>query len=486
MSNFKQEIEEYITSSAHLSKNHIHPRLQKMFELGGMTAVFTRGEGQYLWDNQGTRYLDLLAGGGVYFMGRNQPAIHQTLTDILSMNLPNLTVVNASVLGGVLAGKLLKLAGPHFGKVVFSNAGSEATEVAIRFARYTTGRRRFIHLEGSFHGRSFGAASLAGFASMKAGMDPMMPTCTPVKVNDIAQLRREIKMGDVAGFIYEPVQGQTGVALDADYLREAEALCRQYGTVMIADEVQTGMGRTGDWFMSTGMGVRPDVMTTSKALSGGAIPVGAVMISEEIYEKVYSKFTSGLIYFSTFAENNVAMASGIATIDFLESVDAPNQARIKGEKFRQGLLKLKEKYDVIDRIEGRGMMITIYFKDSVGNPLLSAQQKAMQWADAGAFAAATHVDLFTRQKILAQIPGPGVNAIKILPPVTVTDEDIAFFLEGFEDTLAGFYSSRGPVVAIASGAVKSTVKQVQAMVPPLFSGMIQADASEKKTAPSLT
>ena len=172
MTDFKDRIESFLTSSDNLSRRHVHPRMLKMFELGGMNKAFVRAEGQYLWDAEGERYLDFLAGGGVYFLGRNHPKVNGALIDILSMNLPNLCVVNASVLGGMVAEKLLQHGGPQFTKVVFANAGSEATEVALRFARQVTRRRRFLYVEGAFHGRSYGAISVCGFEAMRKGDRP--------------------------------------------------------------------------------------------------------------------------------------------------------------------------------------------------------------------------------------------------------------------------------------------------------------------------
>lgn len=479
MSDFKDRIESFLTSSDNLSRRHVHPRLAKMFEMGGMNIAFVRGEGQYLWDAGGERYLDFLAGGGVYFLGRNHPKVNQALIDILSMDLPNLCVVNASVLGGMVAEKLLEHGGPQFTKVVFSNAGSEATEVAVRFARQVTRRRRFLYVEGAFHGRSYGAISLCGFEAMRKGVDPAMPTCTPVRRNDIAQLRREMKMGDVAALIFEPVQGMTGEVLDTNYLREAETLAEQYGSLLIADEIQCGLGRTGSWFVTREMGVRPHIMTVSKTLSGGQAPVGAVLVNEDIYDRVYSGFGTGLVYFSTFAENNLAMAAALATMEVMEEIDAPAEAAWKGELLLNALRDMAARYDCIDRIVGKGLMITIYFKDSA-SPGLLAQQKAMAAVDSGAFAAAVHVDLFKRQKIVAQIPGPGVNALKILPPVISTEEDLHYFLGSFEDTLARFYGRQGPVVSLARGVVEGTAKKVGEMVPaaaPMIGRLIGDDGA---------
>lgn len=486
MSDFKDRIESFLTSSDNLSRRHVHPRLMKMFELGGMNRAFVRAEGQYLWDAEGERYLDFLAGGGVYFLGRNHPKINGALIDVLSMNLPNLCVVNASVLGGMVAEKLLSHGGPQFTKVVYANAGSEATEVALRFARQVTRRRRFLYVDGAFHGRSYGAISVCGFEAMRKGIDPAMPTCTPVRRNDLNQLRRELKMGDVAGFIFEPVQGMTGEVLDAGYLREAENLCEQHGTVLIADEIQCGLGRTGAWFATRAMGVRPHVMTVSKALSGGQVPVGAVLVNENIYDRVYSGFGTGLVYFSTFAENNLAMAAALATLEAMEEIDAPAEAAWKGDFLRSGLETVAARYDCIDRIVGKGLMLTVYFKESA-NPTLLAQQKALAMADSGAFAAAVHVDLFKRQKIVAQIPGPGVNALKVLPPVVSTEDDLNYFLGSFEDTIARFYGRQGPIVSLGRGVLETAAKKVTEIVPgaaPALGRLIgsPADEAEKKTS----
>jgi ornithine--oxo-acid transaminase len=462
----KELIEEHLTSATHLSKRHIHPRLLKMFEMGGMSAAFTRAEGQYLWDKDGTRYLDLLAGGGVFFIGRNHPQVSDALRDVLSLQLPNLSVVNASALGGLLAERLLELAGPQYTKAVFANSGSEAIEVCIRFTRYMTRRRRFLFLQGAFHGRTYGAISLCGFEQMKESQDPLMPVCTPVRPNDIAALRAELSKQDVAALFIEPVQGMTTTVMDAQYMREAEALCHQYGTVLVADEIQTGLGRTGSWFASADLGVRPGMMTVSKTLSGGQVPISAVLMTEEVYEGVYGKFKSGPIYFSTFAENNLAMAAGIATLDVLRSIDAPTRARELGSQLRNGLIELASRYDCIDRISGKGLMLAVYFKDSE-RLSLRVQQELVTAADGGGFAAAVNCDMFAKQHVIVQIPGPGLNAIKILPPVTITDEDVRYFLGAFEDTLASYYKVGGPIITLAGGAVKDALRSVKRAIPGL-------------------
>lgn len=480
MSDFKDKLQEYIHSSAHLSKRHVHPKLLKMFEVAGMTAVFDRGQGQYLWDTNGDRFLDFLSGGGVYFMGRNQPEINEMLRDILDLELPNLTIVNASLLGGLLAEKLLAMAGPHYGKAILANTGTETAEVGIRFARYVTRRRRFLYLDGAFHGRTYGAISMCGSAALREGQEPLMPTCTPLPPNDIRALKRELRYGDVAAFFFEPVQGMTCLPMDPDYLREAEALCKEYGTLFVADEVQSGLGRTGHWFYTSGHGIRPDMLSVSKTLSGGQVPVSAVLVSEEIYQKVYEKFQSGPFYFSTFAENNLAMAAGIATLEFLEKHDAANEAARVGKRIVDGVNALKERYDCIDRIQGAGLMLSIYFKDSV-KPRLAVEQKLLNTGDASAFAAAVNVDMYRKHKILVQIPGVGVNAIKILPPFCTTDADVTYFLNALDEVLGTYYTGVGPAIGLGRTALGATLGQASSLIPSALAqrvGLRSASAEE--------
>lgn len=465
MSYYKDLIEEHISSSSHLAKRHIHPRLLKLFEVGGMNTAFRGGKEQYLFDSEGNRYLDFLAGGGVYFIGRNHPEVNEACRAVLDMDLPNLCVVNASVLGGLLAEQLLELAGPHLTKMLYANSGTEATDVCVRFARVATGRRRYLYLDGAFHGRSYAAISMCGFPELRDRQEPLMPTCTPLKPNDLDALRRELRRGDVAAFVFEPVQGMTTTVLDDGYLREARTLCEEYGTLMIADEVQTGLGRVGAWFACQDAGIRPDMVTVSKTLSGGAVPISAVMMTEDVYETVYSKFTSGPVYFSTFAENNLAMAAGLATLKVLRDIDAPRRSAQLSKQLRDGLDKLAQHYDVIERVGGKGLMCSIYFRDS-DQTGLKIQQKLLNVADKGSFAAAVNVDMYTKQRVIVQIPGPGVNAIKILPPVTSTPEDIDYFLAALEDTLAGLYSTAsGPISALGRGFVDQATSKLKGLIP---------------------
>lgn len=478
MSYVKKLLTDHLQSPDHLSKKHIHPRLSKMFDLAGLNVAFVKARGNLLFDSIGRSYLDLLSGGGVHYIGRQHPEVVAAIRDVNEADLPNLCVVNASLLGGILAGQLLEMAGSGFSKVQYSNSGAEANEVAIRFARFCTRKRRFLHLQGAFHGRTYGAISLCGFHQMNEGMDPKMPTCTMITPNDISELRAELSKGDVAGVFYEYCQGMTLTVLDAAYLHEMRKLCSEYGAMMIADEVQTGFGRVGEeWFGFQKAGILPDMVTLSKALSGGAAPVAATLIGERVYEQVFANFKSGPVYFSTFAENNIAMAAGLATLKVLRDLDGRRQAQLISEKLRGGLQQIAQRYDVIERIAGEGLMIGIYFRPSESRSLLGLQQRLLKTADKGVFGAAVNVELMASHRMITQIPGPEIDAIKLLPPVTLEDSQITQFLEAFDATMATMYRTGGPALPLGKAAVRDAFRVVK--------GRLRGDgeALEKKTRP---
>ncbi len=463
MSYIQGILDEHLNSSDHLAKKHIHPRLSKMFDLAGLNVAFTRAQGSYLYDREGHEYLDLLSGGGVHFIGRHHPELVSAIDEVNRAELPNLCVVNASVLGGILAEKLLKLTGPGFTKVQYSNSGAEANEVAIRFARFCTRKRRFLHLQGAFHGRTYGAISLCGFHQMNEGMDPKLPTCTMIRPGDLEQLRTELSKGDVAGVFYEYCQGMTLTVLEQEYLQEMRYLCTEHGAMMIADEVQTGLGRMGgEWFAFQKAGVLPDIVTLSKALSGGAVPVAATLIGEQLYETVFADFKSGPIYFSTFAENNLAMAAGLATVKVLEDLDARKAAADLSNSLSAGLRDIQSRYDVIERVAGEGLMLGVYFRQSESRSLLKFQQTLLSNADPGVFGASVNVALMGQHRVITQIPGPELNAVKILPPVNLTPADVSRFLEAFEKTMATMYRSGGPALPLGKAAVKDAFRQAKA------------------------
>src|SRR5579863_1428851 len=316
-------------SSMH--SRHLNEQLVRVLKTIGYDVGFQKGQGQYLFDRDGVRYLDLLSGFGVFAIGRNHPALREALKSVLDADLPNLVQFDVSPLAAVLAKRLLDLV-PYLDKVFFANSGTEATEAAIKFARCATGRPGIVYCEHAFHGLTNGSLSLNGDAIFRNGFEPLLPHCRVVPFNDLAALERALASRDIAAFIVEPIQGK-GVNMPADdYLREAAALCRRHGTLFVADEIQTGLGRTGRFLAVEHWGVEPDMVLLAKALSGGHVPVSALLTRKRLYDKIFDRLDRAVVHGSTYAKNDLAMAAGLATLEVMKHERLIARAERLGER----------------------------------------------------------------------------------------------------------------------------------------------------------
>ena len=297
---------------------HLNEQLVRVLKTIGYDVGFQKGQGQYLFDRDGVRYLDLLSGFGVFAIGRNHPALRQALKSVLDSDLPNLVQLDVSTLAGVLAERLLEYV-PYLDKVFFANSGAECVEAAIKFARGATGRPGIVYCAHAFHGLSYGALSLTDDPNFRGGFEPLLPGCTSIPFNDLAALEQALSSRQVAAFIVEPIQGK-GVNMPTDeFLPGAAALCRKYGTLFIADEIQTGIGRTGRFLAVEHWNVEPDMVLLAKALSGGHVPVGALLTRKSIFDKIFNQMDRAVVHGSTFAKNDLAMAAGIATLEVIKA-----------------------------------------------------------------------------------------------------------------------------------------------------------------------
>src|SRR6201989_1069466 len=246
---------------------YLNEQLVRVLKTIGYDVGFQKGQGQYLFDRDGARYLDLLSGFGVFAIGRNHPAVRQALKSVLDADMPNLVQFDVSTLAGILAERLLEHV-PYLDKVFFANSGAETVEAAIKFARSATGRPGIVHCAHSYHGLTYGALSRPAHSNFRAGFEPLLPGCTAVPFNDLAALEHALSSREIAAVIVEPIQGK-GVNMPTDeFLPGAAALCKKYGTIFIADEIQTGMGRTGRFLAVEHWNVEPDMVLLSKALWG--------------------------------------------------------------------------------------------------------------------------------------------------------------------------------------------------------------------------
>jgi len=427
-----------------LHADHINPANVRTLKTIGFDRCYVKAEGPYLWDITGTKYLDLLSGYGVFSLGRNHPDVRRVLTDFLNADYPSLVKMEAPLLSGLLAEELKKRMPNQLDMVFFTNSGTEGIETAIKYAKCATGKPAILHCQKSFHGLTYGALSLNGDESFREGFGPFMPDCRKIPFNDLAALEEELRKGDVAGFIVEPVQGK-GVNLPSPgYLRDAAALCRKHGALFIDDEVQSGMGRTGRFLAIEHEGnVDPDIVILSKALSGGFVPVGAVLCKKWIHEKVFSSMQRSVVHSATFSQGSFAMAAGLAALDVIDRHGLIKRAEQLGNMIGEGLRAMMPKYEFLKEVRWRGLMVGIEF----GSPRslgLKAAWALIHKMDKSLFPQVAIMPLLDKHHIITQVAGHNVDVVKLLPPLVISDEDVQWFLKGFEDVLIGMHKFPGP------------------------------------------
>ncbi len=384
-----------------LHNRYLNEQFVRVLKTIGYDVGFQKGQGQYLYDRDGARYLDLLSGFGVFAIGRNHPVMRDALKSVLDADLPNLVQFDVSVLAGVLAERLLKYV-PYLDKAFFANSGAECVEAAIKFARGATGRPGIVYCAHGYHGLTYGALSLTGDSNFRTGFEPLLPGCTPVPFNDLAALEKALASREVAAFVVEPIQGK-GVNMPTDeFLPGAAALCKKYGTLFVADEIQTGMGRTGRFLAVEHWNVEPDMVLLSKSLSGGHVPVGAVLTRKAIFDKIFNQMDRAVVHGSTFSKNDLAMAAGIATLDVMESEKLIESAAKRGAELRLALTRMVPGYELMTEVRGKGLMIGVEF----GPPKslrLRASWNVLEAANKGLFCQLITVPLFKDHKILTQV-----------------------------------------------------------------------------------
>ncbi|MCM2422565.1 aspartate aminotransferase family protein [Streptomyces sp. RKAG293] len=438
-----------------LHTRHLNHQLPRMLHTIGFDKVYERAEGAHFWDAEGQDYLDMLAGFGVMGLGRHHPVVRKALHDVLDAGLADLTRFDCQPLPGLLAEKLLTYS-PHLDRVFFGNSGTEAVETALKFARYATGRPRILYCSHAFHGLTTGSLSVNGEDGFRDGFAPLLPD-TAIPLGDLDALERELKRGDVAGLIVEPIQGKGVHEAPPGYLRAAQELLHQHKALLIADEVQTGLGRTGDFYAyQHEAGVEPDLLCVSKALSGGYVPVSATLGKDWIFKKVYSSMDRVLVHSASFGSNAQAMAAGLATLSVMDDEGVVANARHTGDLLRTRLAALVDHYELLREVRGRGLMIGIEF----GKPTslgLRSRWAMLQAARKGLFAQMVVVPLLQRHRILTQVSGDHLEVIKLIPPLIIDESDVDRFVEAFTAVMDDAHGGGGLMWDFGRTLVKQAV-----------------------------
>jgi acetylornithine/succinyldiaminopimelate/putrescine aminotransferase len=439
-----------------LHRQYINTSLARAQAIIGFDKIYTRGQGAYLWDAEGNRFLDLLSGFSVFNLGRGHPVIQQALQEVLALDRPNLVKMDCPLLAGLLAEELVKHLPAGLEAVFFANSGADAVDTALKFARAATKRPRMLYLDHAFHGLTLSTLALNGGSQFREGFEPLMPGFDAVAMNDLAALEKQLRRGDVAAFIVEPIQGK-GVYIPADnYLPEAQRLCRKHGTLFICDEVQVGMGRTGRFLCGEHWSLEPDIVTLSKSLGGGYIPVSATITRRRLHDATFSRLARCQVHSTTFGQNELAMAAGLATLHVLDEERLIERAATLGEKLLKRLAALRDRYEMIADVRGKGLMIGIEFKAprSLG---LRAAWTAAETAQRGLFAELVVMALMRDHHILTQVGGPDINIIKLLPPLIIGEEEVEMIASSFDAVMAEATNIRGRVWAQSVELIKHAV-----------------------------
>jgi ornithine--oxo-acid transaminase len=418
-----------------LNDRFLNPQVGRIVRTLGFDRTWVGGEGAHLIDAKGERYLDLFGGYGVFAVGRNHPAVVDALQAVMEARTGNLPQLGVTLLSGVLAEQLLARAPDSVGAMVPASTGTEAVEAAIKIARAATGRPRILYAEHAFHGLTLGSLSLNGNAEFRDGFGPLLPACDPVPFGDSEALSRELEKGDVAAFVIEPIQGK-GVNLPPDgYLQDAQGLCRQAGALLVCDEVQTGLGRAGRFLALERWGLQPDLICLSKALSGGLVPIGAVLVSRSAFEKVFDGMERAVRHGSTFGGNDLAAAAALATLKVLDEEGLIGRADRLGELLLELTRPLVDRCEVVVDVRGEGLMWAIEFGPPEGRPRRSVWN-AIERAQPGLFSQLITVPLFHEHKIFCQVAGHRMNVIKALPALVIEEAEIRRFAAALEQVVA--------------------------------------------------
>ena len=333
----------------------------------GFDKQYVRGEGCYLFDRFGDRYLDMLTGWGVFALGRNHPKVRSILEQVLSRNMPNLVRMDCSLLAGLVAEKLTgyteRNGNGGLSRVFFCNSGTETVETAIKFARCFTGKSRIVYCDHAFHGLTTGSLSLNGAEFFRERFGELMPGTSAVPFNDLGSLEEALNQKDVAAFVVEPVQGKSCEVVADGYLAEAQRLCHRAGALLVADEVQCGLGRTGKWFaFQHWPEAEPDIVCTAKALSGGYVPVGAVITSAKIMDCVFNTMERCVVHSNTFGQNDLAMAAALGTLHVMEEDRLVENAANLGQYAIEQLTNIGRTCPFVSEVRGKGLMFGIDFQ----------------------------------------------------------------------------------------------------------------------------
>lgn len=394
-------------------EKYINPAQAKLFRFMGLGSVESNAEGWTITDSEGNKFIDCLGGYGMFAVGHKNPYVVQAVEkELHSMPMCGKVLFNRQMAD--LAEKLAEITPGDLQYSFFVNSGTEAVEGCMKVARLATKRKKFVAAENAFHGKTMGSLTATGRDLYRDPFKPLLDGFTHVPYGDIAAMEQAV-VEETAAVILEPVQGEGGIIVPpAGYLQQVRALCDKYGALLIADEVQTGIGRTGKWFGVDHENVKPDLMSCAKALGGGVMPIGAIIGTEKAWAGLIE---APFLHTSTFGGNQMACAAGIATIDYIKNENLLERSSEVGAYFKAGLEKIQTEFpEVIAEVRGRGMMLGIELtKEGAGGMLMS---------------------LMIDKKIIVAYTLNNPKVIRIEPPLIMPKDVVDYVLDEFRSAVS--------------------------------------------------
>jgi putrescine aminotransferase len=398
---------------------HVNPAFVKLLGMFRYGRLLTKAKDVWIWDEQDRRYLDLLAGFGSVNIGHNHPRLRERMKRFLDEEAINFVHVGPAAQAAELAEKLAKLAGPPLEVAIFSNTGAEAVEGALKLARVATGRPGFLSFEGSYHGMSLGTLSVAGVEKMRAPFGELLRGCERVPFGDAPALEKALATRKHAGLLIDPMNCESDVKpAPAGFLAHAQELCKKHGTILLLDEVQTGLGRTGKMFAYEHEGFVPDVLVLAKSLSGGLAPIGVTLTSAELHGRVFSSADRFNLHATTFGANAFSCTAALETIAILEDEKLLANAATRGEEIVSALRSRLGKHPLVRDVRGRGLLVSVELgptESGVLNRLAPSLVGAVTKSVFGQWAAVKLLE----QGFVCQPASQNWNVLKIEPPLTL-------------------------------------------------------------------
>jgi acetylornithine/succinyldiaminopimelate/putrescine aminotransferase len=438
-----------------LAARHLDPSLVDVLRILGFDQQYVSAKGSYVYDASGRAYLDFHTGEGFASLGHNHPGVREVLQATLDADLLDGVQIHYSPLAGMLAEALSERMPGELDAVFFASAGAEAVDSAIKFARAATGRPRLISCENSFHGVTLGPLSLVGDEFFKEGFGPLLPGCARVPFGDLDRLEAELRKKDVAAFFVEPIQGRMVTLPPDGYLQAAQELCRRYGTMFVLDEIQTGLGRTGKWFALEHWSLEPDFVLVGKALSGGYMPVAAMVTTREIFQKAVGTLERSYVHQSTYGRNRLSMAAGLAAMRIIERDRLVENAVQIGDVLADGLAELQQRYEIVKQIRASGLMIGIELQ-APSSRVAKLNWRLIHMASDGLFPQLIVIPLHRDHRVITMAAGKN-DVIKLLPPLTLSKDEAQGFLSALDAVLADCEGSGSKNWSVVRDIAKATL-----------------------------